>query len=168
MIAHWYDGAWTYAQAEAYAFQCEQAWQRDGIHKWIAYDRHDGELVGRGGLSRLPAGGSETAQIGALMEGSDWHRDRLEVGWAVLSGRQRQGYASEIGTEALAFARHELGASSVIAFTEIHNLASRGVMERIGMHQVGQIQACGLVEGKEAVSANAPFAVYASTTAAEG
>jgi hypothetical protein len=28
-------------------------WLTDGVHKWMAYDRLTGDLIGRGGLSRV-------------------------------------------------------------------------------------------------------------------
>jgi RimJ/RimL family protein N-acetyltransferase len=161
VVAYWYGGSWSRDEAETYADQCHEAWRRDGIHKWMAYDRKDGGLVGRGGLSRLPVVLPRTEQIALLMAGTNWHHDRLEVGWAVLSERQRHGYATEIGSEALVFAREVLGASAVVAFTEVINLASRAVMERIGMDPVGKLRGTGLVEGAEGVREDAPFAVYA-------
>ncbi|EFL10340.1 predicted protein [Streptomyces sp. AA4] len=41
------------------------------------------------------------------------------------------GYATEIGLAGLAYAR-ELGAAEVVSFTEVHNVRSRAVMERLG------------------------------------
>jgi RimJ/RimL family protein N-acetyltransferase len=51
----------------------------------------------------------------------------------------------------------------VIAFTERINTASRAVMERLGMNYAGEIQTDGLVEGREGVHQDAPFAVYVAT-----
>ena len=103
-IAEWY-GSYTEASAEESARRFATGWARDGVSKWIAYDRSSGELVGRGGLSRVPVDGAE----------------RLEVGWAVLGRFWGNGYATEIGRTALSFAFDELGADEVIAFTEPHN-----------------------------------------------
>jgi RimJ/RimL family protein N-acetyltransferase len=162
VVAHWYGGSWDHAQAEAYAQSSERAWVQDGIHKWMAFDRANGDLVGRGGLSRLPVGASETEQIAKLMAGNDWDQSRLEVGWALLSERHGHGYATELGQEALVVARDLLRARTVVAFTELINRASRAVMERLGMTYVGEIRGIGLAEGQEEVSDDAPFAVYAT------
>ncbi len=45
----------------------DQGWAHDGVSKWLAYHRANGELIGRVGLS------------GSTVDG----RDCLEVGWAV-------------------------------------------------------------------------------------
>lgn len=116
-VAEWYGGAWTRELAEQRAKDWGDAWERDGVHKWIAYERTTGELVGRGGLSRVEVDG----------------KLQLELGWALLSTHRGKGYATEIGRAGLDFAFVELGAPDVVAYTEPHNARSRAVMERLGM-----------------------------------
>ncbi|WP_208719730.1 GNAT family N-acetyltransferase [Amycolatopsis circi] len=113
-IARWY-GDWTRADAEARAAEIGRSWQRDGVGKWLAHHRESGELVGRGGLSYQDVDGAR----------------RLEIGWAVREVHRGKGYATEIGLVGLAHAR-ELGVREVVAFTEVHNVRSRAVMERLG------------------------------------
>lgn len=84
----------------------------------MAYDRKTGELVGRGGLSRMEVDGQE----------------RLEIGWTLRDRSRGHGYATEIGRAGMAYAFDELGADETVSFTEPHNLASRAVMERLKMH----------------------------------
>ncbi len=160
VVAAWYGGTWSMAEAEAFAEAAREAWTRDGVHKWIAYRRSDNVLVGRGGLSRLAPDAPTTAQITALTEGTNWWRGRLELGWALLSDFHGQGYATEIGRAGLRFARAALHADSVISFTERHNIASRRVMERLDMVHIGEITARGLVDGQIGEADDAPFAVY--------
>ena len=107
----------------------------------------------------MPSDGASTVQIARLVEPA-WSRDRLEIGWSVLSQFHRQGYATELGRAGLAFALDEVHATVVVSFTERHNLASRAVMERIGMDHAGEILARGLVEGRAEEDDHAPFAVY--------
>ncbi|MFC7533088.1 GNAT family N-acetyltransferase [Actinoplanes sp. GCM10030250] len=121
-IAHWYGGPWTRQDAAGYAATSAACWQRDGVHKWLAYHRDTGEVVGRGGLSRTEVTGQE----------------RLEVGWAIREPFRGQGYATEIGRAGLDLAFGDLGADEVIAFTEHHNDRSRAVMHRLGMHYDGE------------------------------
>lgn len=116
-IARWFDGTWTEEQARNRALWCDNGWEVDGVHKWMAHDRARNELVGRGGLSRTKVDGKE----------------QLEVGWALRSQVWGSGYATEIGRASLDFAFAELGAAEVVAFTEPHNTRSRAVMDRIGM-----------------------------------
>jgi RimJ/RimL family protein N-acetyltransferase len=161
-VAHWYGGTWNHDEATAFASSCAEAWTRDGVSKWMAYERSSGSLVGRGGMSRLGVNASSTAQIDALLDDPKWRADRLEVGWAVMGNFRKRGMATEIGTAALSFATDQLGASRVIAYTERHNLASRRVMERLGMLLAGEIRARGLVDGQDEEQDDAPFAVYAT------
>ena len=122
-VAEWY-GVWTLEMAQREAAQIASAWETDGVHKWMAYERSNGALVGRGGLSRVQMAGQE----------------QLEIGWVLLRPYWGQGYATEIGRAGLAFAFEELGADEVISYTEARNVRSRAVMERLGFrHSQGYI-----------------------------
>lgn len=123
-VAEWYAGAWTREEAERRAKDWGDAWERDGVHKWIAYERESGELVGRGGPSRVVVDGTL----------------QLELGWALLFEHWGKGYATEIGRAGLDFAFSELGEEEVVAFTEPHNVRSRAVMERLGMTFVKEFE----------------------------
>ncbi len=71
-----------------------------------------------------------------------------------------RSYATEIGRAGLAFAFESLSATSVVAFTEVHNAASRAVMSRLGMEYEGEIRLPGLIAGSPVVQDDAPFALY--------
>ena len=157
-VVKWVAGPWSPEQAETFAVGWRRKWEQDSVGKWMAY-LHNGTLVGRGGLSRMPPGGRSTRQIQRLV-GARWRADRLEIGWALRTEFHGQGYASEIGREGLAFATDVLTSQAVVSFTERHNIASRRVMERIGMTYTGQILWRGLVEGQVEEQDDAPFAVY--------
>jgi RimJ/RimL family protein N-acetyltransferase len=133
-VAAWYAGRWTAQTAEQRAAAMGAAWERHGVCDWLAYRCADGALVGRGGLSLTRVDG----------------QDRLELGWALLSGMWGRGYATEIGRAGLAFAFGDLGAVRVVAFTETRNGRSRAVMERLGMRHARDI----------AGGAGAPFVGY--------
>jgi len=142
-IAEWY-GGWPDEQVRAWAVLQERGWRTDGVGKWMAFDRGTGDLVGRGGLSLADVDGER----------------RLEVGWAVRQALWGLGYATEIGRAGITFAREELGADEVVAFTEVHNRASRAVMEKLGMAFVREFRWSGLVEGDTEVHEYVPFALY--------
>ncbi|HVX30827.1 MAG TPA: GNAT family N-acetyltransferase [Nitrolancea sp.] len=114
-VAEWF-GVWTREMIEREAARMARGWEVDGVHKWMAYDRTTGMLIGRGGLSR------------ARIEG----QERLEIGWAVRGQFWGQGFATEIGRAGLTFAFDELAADEVVSFTEPHNARSRAVMDRLG------------------------------------
>jgi hypothetical protein len=54
-VVPWYDGwrPWRH-EANDHARGIAESWRLHGVHKWMAYDRETGEVVGRGGLSRTP------------------------------------------------------------------------------------------------------------------
>jgi RimJ/RimL family protein N-acetyltransferase len=171
-VVPWYDG-WRPSRHEAdeYARQAAESWRLQGVHKWMAYDRETGALVGRGGLSRVPID-ADWAQLHAFLPAEPWvrqphenerpfaaHAHWLEIGWALRRERWGQGYASEIGRAGLTYAFDVLGARAVVSCTARHNLRSRAVMERIGMHYAGEIRARGAVEGDGRVVDDAPFTV---------
>ena len=116
-IARWYGGKWTAEfvrnQAETFA----KGWETHGVSKWIAYDKVSGELIGRGGPSRVFVDGAE----------------RYELGWGLLERFWGRGYATEIGRAGLEFVFETFDTDEVVAFTEPHNIRSRAVMERLRM-----------------------------------
>jgi RimJ/RimL family protein N-acetyltransferase len=143
VVAHW-TGPWTRAAVQGWAATMATRWTVDGVGKWMARDRSDGSLVGRGGFTRIDLDG-ETV---------------LELGWAVRDARTGRGCATELGRAALAWAVEHRPDLPVAAFTEVHNRASRAVMERLGMRPAGIIRRAGLVEGRAGVQTDAPFALY--------
>jgi len=143
-IARWY--AWTPEEAAAFARKQDRGWREHGIGKWLAHDRISRALIGRGGCSIADVDGER----------------RIEVGWAVREALWGRGYATEIGRAGIEFARVELGAAEVVAFTEVHNVASRAVMEKLGMTYVRELHRPGLVAGSDVVQEDAPFALYST------
>jgi RimJ/RimL family protein N-acetyltransferase len=147
------------------------AWRCHGVHKWMAYDRVSGEVVGRGGLSRPPVD-DDWGQIDAFLPAESWvhaaheirrpfiaHANWLEIGWALRHKFWGRGYAAEIGRAGLAFAFEVLQAQAVVSCTVRHNLRSRAVMERIGMHYAGEIWSRGMAGAAGDLHEDAPFAV---------
>jgi RimJ/RimL family protein N-acetyltransferase len=116
-----------------------ESWRLQGVHKWIAYDRVSGEVVGRGGLSRTPVD-DDWGRIYAFLPQEPWvriahescrpfvaHANWLEIGWALRHEFWGHGYASEIGRAGLAFAFDVLGVQAVVSCTDRHNVRSRAV-----------------------------------------
>jgi len=56
-----------------------------------------------------------------------------EIGWRLAFDAWGHGYATEGARLALAHGFEVLRLAEVVSFTTVHNLRSRGVMERIGM-----------------------------------
>lgn len=142
-VAFW-TGPWTRTAVEAWATDQAARWARDRVGKWLARDRSDSSLVGRGGCTRIDLEGEPV----------------LELGWAVRDARTGQGFATELGRAALGWATEHHPGLPVVGFTEVHNWASRAVMERLGLQLVGIIRREGLVEGRAGLHPDAPFALY--------
>jgi RimJ/RimL family protein N-acetyltransferase len=158
-------------QAEQSAKFMGESWRFHGVHKWIAYDRVSGEVVGRGGLSRIPVD-EDWGQIYAFLPAEPWvraahevrrpfiaHANWLEIGWALRHEFWGRGYASEMGRAGLAFAFDVLGVQAVVSCTVRHNVRSHAVMERIGMRYAGEIRSRGMVEGAVGEQDDAPYSV---------
>jgi RimJ/RimL family protein N-acetyltransferase len=91
-------------------------WDEHGFGYWVWRDRETGAGVARGGLHVRPVEG----------------RDETELGWAVAPARWGEGLATELA-RASVDAAARLGIGRVVAFTMPVNVASRRVMEKLGM-----------------------------------
>lgn len=58
----------------------------------------------------------------------------IEIGWRLASQHWNQGYATEGAKAVLDYAFTTLGLEELVSFTVENNLASRRVMEKIGLH----------------------------------
>lgn len=142
-VAAW-TGPWDQLTVQAWARDMAAGWSHDGVGKWMARAREDGKLVGRGGFTRFDLDGEAV----------------LELGWAVRDALTGRGFATEIGRAALGWAGWHQPELPVVAFTEVHNHASRAVMRRLGMRPAGVIRRQGLIEGRPGLHPDAPFALY--------
>jgi len=96
-------------------------WQEErGFTFWVVERKADGELLGFCGLKLGDDSGSP-------VEGE------VEVGWRLREDAWGKGYAKESAIASLDFAAERLGAERVVALTVIENVASWGLMERLGM-----------------------------------
>jgi len=102
-------------------------WQIHGFGPWSLVDRESGEFAGRAGLAWTRVEG----------------REAVELPWAVLPAFQRRGFASEAGFAAIETAA-KIGLAKVISLALVDNVASRGVMEKIGLRYVRDVEHVGL------------------------
>ena len=107
---------------EAYA---EQYLDADRLAKTLVVER-DGEVVGDLMLS--------VEDAWAQHEVRDQARGSFaELGWVIAPDHAGQGYATEAATELLRICFEDLGVRRVVAQGLADNLASRKLMERLGM-----------------------------------
>lgn len=148
----------TLAQVEEIAKEIDRSWRQHGVHKWLAYDRVTGDVVGRGGCSRVPVD-ADWGRLYPFLPDEAWvrephlertpalvHANWVEIGWALRSPYWGQGCATEIGNAGLEFAFTDLGLRAVVSCTEPENVRSRAVMERLGMRPGGRIGGGGPTE----------------------
>jgi len=127
IVAFW-TGPWSRATIEAWTTDMAEHWAADGVGKWLAHDRSDRSLVGRGGFTRFDLDGEAV----------------LELGWAVRDALTGRGYATEIGRAALRWAAAFFPHLPVVSFTEVHNLPSQAVMRHLAMRDAGVMHREGL------------------------
>ncbi len=117
----------TRADMERMASRDRAHWDAHGFGPWAVREREGGEFVGRGGLAWATVDGKR----------------EVELPWAVIPSKQGRGFATEMGVAAIDAAR-EAGLERVVSLTLPSNLASRRVMEKIGLRYGGEIEHAGL------------------------
>ncbi len=94
--------------------------QMAGFSMWAVVDRSSGALVGICGL--IPYA---------------WRGPEVEIGYRIRRSSWRRGYATEAARASLAFGFAELGLERIVAVTDPMNVASKRVLEGIGMTYEG-------------------------------
>ena len=85
-----------------------------------------GETIGAAGLQHLEGG------------------PEIEVGYRLLKEHWGQGYATECARASIAFGFDELGQERIVAVALESNVASRRVLEKCGLNEIGLVNAYGL------------------------
>jgi RimJ/RimL family protein N-acetyltransferase len=120
-VMRWLGGVQTEAALTDAIRERMMRWQRElGFTFWVVERKADAELLGFCGI-RI----GETP--GSPIEGVH------EIGWRLRKDSWGQGYAKEAAIASLEFAFDALGADRVAAITFPGNVASWGLMERLGM-----------------------------------
>jgi [ribosomal protein S5]-alanine N-acetyltransferase len=112
------------------------------VREWVDHEQEHWEGGGYG-LWAFWIGDELVAQ-GGLMPAVVRGEPAVEVAWSVLPARWGQGLATELGEASLQVAWDDLGLQEVVAYTLPTNLASRRVMEKLGMRHDGEIEHAGL------------------------
>lgn len=101
------------AYQEAYI---EHMYRFYGYGMWIVCDKETGALIGRAGIEHREELGGE-----------------LELGYAIGVPWQHRGYATEVCTAILDYAREELGIPSVCCLIEEGNTVSEHLAKKLGL-----------------------------------
>lgn len=119
-VGRWLGGVLDRAGSDALMDRINAHIAKHGFGLWGVERKADGRLIGFAGLAHVAAG--------ALPVGP-----AIEMGWRLAPDAWGQGLASEGAKAALDWAFVHLDDDEIIAFTAQTNLASQGVMRRIGM-----------------------------------
>jgi len=103
------------------AFDRLMTYQRElGFTFWIVERLADREMLGFCGLKRVNYDGAPNA-------------GEVEIGWRLRDSAWGQGIAKEAAIATLDLGFTRFAAPSIVAVTTLHNRASWGLMERLGM-----------------------------------
>jgi RimJ/RimL family protein N-acetyltransferase len=100
---------------------------------WALEERESSALIGLCGLMHVPWEAFFTPAV--------------EIGWRLSSRWQGRGFAREAAETALDFAFRRLRLQRVVSFTVVSNAASCRLMQRLGMHKIGEFNNPSLPEG---------------------
>ncbi len=95
-----------------------------GYGMWLVFHRQTGTLIGRAGLEQRE-----------FPEGSE-----LEMGYLIAAAYRRQGYATEVCTGILEYARGSLGAGRINCMIHKDNAPSIAFAEKLGFSRYGEIE----------------------------
>jgi len=118
-VRHWFPGPLTREQSDAQAARCQEDIAVHGFGFWAVEVPGVAPFVGFVGLKHVTFAAPFTPAV--------------EAGWRPSREHWGRGYATEAARAALAYGFGPLGLAEIVAFTVPGNLASRRVMDRIGM-----------------------------------
>lgn len=119
VMEHFHHGVRTRAETADFMIRIEQEFERRGFGLWAVEALNVAPFVGFVGLHEALFAAPFTPAV--------------EVGWRLAHAHWGHGYATEAARAAVAFGFEQAGLTEIVSFTNVGNLRSRRVMERIGM-----------------------------------
>lgn len=123
-VMRWLGGVFSPEEMAAARVRLDAYQAEHGFTFWAVERRSDEALLGFCGLKRANAPGAESLH------------GEMEIGWRLREDAWGQGYAKEAATASVDLAFDRFAAPRVIAFTALGNLASQGLMLRLGMRHL--------------------------------
>ncbi|MEO6468067.1 MAG: GNAT family N-acetyltransferase [Acidimicrobiia bacterium] len=127
-VAQWLGGVRDRSGVRALMTHFDDLWHHESHGVWVLDDRSTGEPVGWVLLHPMDFGG----------------HTGTEIGWAIVADRWREGLASEAAARVAEIAYTDCALAEVISGTMTTNVASRGVMEKIGFSYDCDVEHAGL------------------------
>ena len=118
-VGDWLGGALDRAASDAFVDRVQAHEAAHGFGFWAVERRTDARVIGMTGVWWVPPRMAMP--------------DTVEIGWRFHPDAWGQGYATEAAKAALTYGFSTLRLPEIVAFTARANLASQGVMRRIGM-----------------------------------
>lgn len=121
------EGLYPYEEELAYQkAYIEHMYGFYGYGMWLVFEKGTGKLIGRAGIEhREELGGA------------------LELGYAIRTGWQRKGYATEVCGAILSYAHEQLGFTEIYCLIEKENQVSIHLAEKLGFIFGDEIQTGG-------------------------
>jgi len=115
-VARWLGGPITRSQSDAIAEWAQDLYEREGIGLLAVERTDDGVFLGMCGLHHQSS-----------------YPDDVEVAWRLAGEHWGKGYATEAATAWLDHGFGTLGLPRIISITDVLNVRSLAVMQRLGM-----------------------------------
>ncbi|MCP4003958.1 MAG: GNAT family N-acetyltransferase [bacterium] len=122
VVPHLYGRALSAEEARQDLLDHMASWSPHGYGMWALEERKSGRLIGRAGLHH-PHGVAD-----------------IELGWMLGRAHWGQGYATEAGLRALAYAFDATDRNRVVSIMRPQNQRSIAVAVRLGMQPEGTIE----------------------------
>ncbi|NET44201.1 MAG: GNAT family N-acetyltransferase [Okeania sp. SIO2B3] len=105
----------TKPETEARIFSIIKSWEKNNFGMWAVVHKRDHKMIGRCGLCFLD--NTPEIELGYLLNPAYWY----------------QGLATEAAKASLRYGFEELKLEQIVAVAQPENIASRRVMEKVGM-----------------------------------
>ncbi|UNU22789.1 GNAT family N-acetyltransferase [Microcoleus vaginatus] len=109
------EGVRNREETAADLFQIIADWEKHAFGLWAVVNKENNQLIGDGGLRFL----RETSEV--------------EVGYVLAKAYWGKGLASEVAAASIKYGFEVLNLEKIIAVADAENIASRRVMEKMGM-----------------------------------
>ena len=119
VMEHFFHGVRTRAETADFISRIEQEFERRGFGLWAVEVPGVSRFIGFVGLHEALFAAPFTPAV--------------EVGWRLARAHWGRGYATEAARAAVAFGFEQAGLKEIVSFTNVGNLRSQRVMQRIGM-----------------------------------
>ncbi|SHJ01521.1 GNAT family N-acetyltransferase [Lutispora thermophila] len=127
-VGQWLPRGRGYTEEEVKKFldSISKHWEEKEYGIWAVIEKNSGKIIGHCGLNYVK------------------QNDEVEVLYGFGKEHWGLGYATEAAGAALVFGFDKIGLNRIVAFAKIENIASRRVIEKIGLKYIKDIEIFGM------------------------